>query len=48
VIKRDSHAIYQFDEEEFNEVLWFYFDDIPYIKSDQHMKRFVEKLKGRL
>jgi 8-oxo-dGTP diphosphatase len=48
VLKGDSHATYQFDEEEFNKVRWFRLDDIPYEKSDQHMRRFIEKLKGGL
>ena len=48
VLKGDSHATYQFDEEEFNKVRWFRLDDIPYEKSDPHMRRFIEKLKGKL
>lgn len=48
VLKGDSHATYQFDEEEFNKVRWFRLDDIPYEKSDPHMHRFIEKLKGKL
>ena len=35
VLKGDSHATYQFDEEEFNKVRWFRLDDIPYEKSDR-------------
>ena len=42
------HDPYQFDEEEFNEVRWFRLDDIPYEKSDPHMRRFIKKLKGKL
>jgi hypothetical protein len=48
VLKGDSHSTYQFDEEEFNKVRWFRLDDIPYEKSDPHMCRFIEKLKGKL
>lgn len=48
MLKGDSHATYQFDEEEFNKVRWFRLDDIPYEKSDPHMRRFIEKLKGKL
>jgi 8-oxo-dGTP diphosphatase len=45
ILKGDSHATYQFDEEEFNDIRWFHLDDIPYEKSDPHMRRFIEKLK---
>jgi 8-oxo-dGTP diphosphatase len=48
VLRGDSHQTYSFDESEFHDVRWFHFDDIPYAKSDPHMGRFVEKLKGRL
>ena len=39
---------YEFDKEEFNDVRWFQLDDIPRDKSDPHMRRFIEKLKGSL
>ena len=45
VLKGDHRAPYTFDHAEFNSIQWFAFDDIPYEKSDPHMKRFVEKLK---
>ncbi|MBX3487777.1 MAG: NUDIX domain-containing protein [Candidatus Paracaedibacteraceae bacterium] len=48
VLKGDSRETYEYDTEEFNEVRWFGFDEIPYEKSDPHMKRFIEKLKARL
>jgi 8-oxo-dGTP pyrophosphatase MutT (NUDIX family) len=48
VLKGDSQNIYQFDKVEFNEGRWFRLDDIPYEKSDPHMRRFIEKLKARL
>lgn len=52
VLKGDSQISYQFDREEFFDVAWFSFDNIPYSKSDPHMKRFIKKLKimryGRL
>jgi 8-oxo-dGTP pyrophosphatase MutT (NUDIX family) len=48
MLKGDSHATYEFDKEEFNEVRWFHLNDVPYDKSDPHMRRFIEKLKGSL
>lgn len=48
VLKGDSNKAYEFDKEEFNDVRWFQLDDIPRDKSDPHMRRFIEKLKGSL
>lgn len=48
ILKGDSEAKYKFDQDEFNNILWFNFDDIPYEKSDPHMSRFIEKLKAKL
>lgn len=48
VLKGDSHATYQFDEEEFNDIRWFHLNEVPYSKSDPHMERFIQKLKGKL
>lgn len=48
VLKGNHQDNYVFDHKEFNDIQWFSFDDIPYEKSDPHMKRFVEKLKGKL
>ncbi|MFN7038017.1 MAG: NUDIX hydrolase [Alphaproteobacteria bacterium] len=48
VLKGDSNLSYKFDREEFNDVKWFRFEEIPYGKSDPHMHRFIEKLKGYL
>lgn len=48
MFRGNSHATYQFDRDEFNEALWFHFDDMPYEKLDPHMRRFIEKLKGKL
>jgi 8-oxo-dGTP pyrophosphatase MutT (NUDIX family) len=35
----------KYDEAEFNGVRWFDFSEIPYERSDPHMRRFIEKLK---
>lgn len=47
VLRGDSSVIYEFDLDEFNAIRWFSFDEIPYNKSDPHMKRFIEKLKRK-
>ncbi|MDP2193348.1 MAG: NUDIX hydrolase [Alphaproteobacteria bacterium] len=48
LLKGDSNKTYEFEKEEFNDVRWFHLDEIPHDKSDPHMRRFVEKLKGSL
>lgn len=48
ILKGDCRKTYQFDAQEFNGIQWFSFDEIPYDKSDPHMKRFIEKLKKLL
>jgi 8-oxo-dGTP diphosphatase len=40
-----SHAI-EFDRGEFHGVRWFGFDEIPFERSDPHMRRFVDKLRA--
>lgn len=37
-----------YDREEFNKVHWFSFDDLPYHRSDPHLKRFVKKLTQKI
>lgn len=48
VLKGDSNKAYEFDQSEFNDIRWFRLDEIPHDKSDPHMRRFIEKLKGGL
>lgn len=48
VLKGNQSQAYQHDPSEFNSIRWFGFDEIPYEKSDPHMRRFVEKLKGMI
>ena len=48
VLKGDSNKAYEFDKEEFNDIGWFHLNDVPYEKSDPHMERFIQKLKGKL
>lgn len=45
VVKGDKSQEYVFDEDEFNAIEWFHMDEIPFEKSDPHMKRMIEKLK---
>jgi 8-oxo-dGTP diphosphatase len=46
VLKGDHQDNYEFDRREFNDIRWFSLDEIPYEKSDPHMKRFVKKLES--
>ena len=48
VMKGDSTQKYHFDIEEFNAIKWFSFDEVPYAKSDPHMRRFMSKFTGML
>jgi 8-oxo-dGTP pyrophosphatase MutT (NUDIX family) len=48
VLKGDHHATYSFDGQEFASLKWFHFDEIPYARSDPHMRRFIHKLGGYL
>jgi len=45
VLKGDSSKDLRFDDGEFASVRWFSLDQIPFEKSDPHMKRFISKLK---
>jgi 8-oxo-dGTP pyrophosphatase MutT (NUDIX family) len=44
VLKGNHHDTYEFDQQEFKSIRWFALDEIPYEKSDPHMKRLVNKL----
>jgi ADP-ribose pyrophosphatase YjhB (NUDIX family) len=44
VVRANRHQPLIFDEQEFNAVRWFRFNEVPFERSDPHMKRFVEKL----
>lgn len=48
VLKGDHRALYKFETEEFMAIQWFGFDGIPYDRSDPHMERFINKLRGYL
>lgn len=45
VVKGDRRRAVEFDRGEFTEVRWFHWDEIPYGRSDPHMRRFIEKLR---
>jgi len=44
VVRGDRGQALRHDEQEFNAVRWFDFSEIPYARSDPHMRRFVAKL----
>lgn len=48
VLKGNRGKRLQFDAEEFHQIQWFQQNDIPYERSDPHMKRFVDKVIKKL
>jgi 8-oxo-dGTP diphosphatase len=42
----DSSRAIEFDRGEFHGVHWFEFDEIPFDRSDPHMRRFIAKLRA--
>jgi 8-oxo-dGTP pyrophosphatase MutT (NUDIX family) len=48
LLRGDSSVAIEFDRGEFHRVRWFGFDEIPFERSDPHMRRFVEKLRALL
>ena len=48
ILKGCHQTLYEFDLEEFMTVQWFSFDEVPYDRSDPHMGRFINKLRGCL
>lgn len=47
VLRGDRTREVEFDREEFNEVRWFPFADVPLDRSDPHMGRFLQKVSER-
>ncbi len=43
VVKTSREQLLHYDESEFNSVRWFDFADIPFSRSDPHLRRFVQK-----
>lgn len=48
VLEASSDSTITFDQGEFIDVRWFGFDDVPWERTDPHMRRFVAKLRARL
>ncbi len=46
LLRGDSTRAIDFDRGEFHGVRWFGFDEIPFERSDPHMRRFVEKVRA--
>ena len=44
LLRGDSSRAIEFDRGEFHGVRWFGFDEIPFERSDPHMRRFVKKV----
>lgn len=44
LLKGDPNEILDYDPNEFHQIRWFGLDDIPFAKSDPHIKRFIEKM----
>lgn len=40
----NPHRSLDYDPDEFNQIRWFAIDEIPFEKSDPHMKRFIDKM----
>lgn len=45
LLKCDPHQFLDYDLNEFNQIRWFWIDEIPFEKSDPHMKRFLQKMR---
>ncbi len=48
LLRGDSSRAIEFDRGEFHSVRWFGFDEIPFERSDPHMRRFVAKMRASL
>jgi 8-oxo-dGTP diphosphatase len=46
LLRGDSSRAIEFDRGEFHGVRWFGFDEVPFERSDPHMRRFVAKLRA--
>lgn len=46
LLRGDSSRAIEFDRGEFHGVRWFGFDEIPFERSDPHMRRFITKLRA--
>lgn len=46
VLKGNPHDQLIYDKDEFNQIQWFGIDEIPFEKSDPHLKRFIKKMQA--
>lgn len=44
LLKCDPSQSFDYDINEFNKIRWFSIDEIPFERSDPHMKRFLQKM----
>lgn len=44
LLKCDPSQSFSYDINEFNQIRWFSIDEIPFEKSDPHMKKFLQKM----
>lgn len=44
LLKCDPQQSLNYDINEFNQIRWFWIDEIPFEKSDPHIKRFLQKM----
>ena len=47
LLKGDPSQVLDYDPNEFHQIRWFRIDEIPFEKSDPHMKRFIKKMLGQ-
>jgi 8-oxo-dGTP diphosphatase len=47
VVKGSRKQRLTFDEQEFKAAQWFRFGEVPFHRSDPHLRRFIEKLRAR-
>jgi SAM-dependent methyltransferase len=48
ILKADRETVFDYDKSEFKSIRWFKADEIPYDRSDPHMKRFIDKISNKL
>jgi 8-oxo-dGTP pyrophosphatase MutT (NUDIX family) len=46
LVRAERAQMIKYDEAEFNGVRWFDFSELPFERSDPHMRRFIEKVKS--
>jgi 8-oxo-dGTP diphosphatase len=46
LVRAERAQTIKYDEAEFNGVRWFDFSELPFERSDPHMRRFIEKVKS--